>query len=107
MKSISFIGMLIILLGLESCSERFFYQIYKTIPTEGVTIKNDSVFYENKECRVTYNFWGERGRSGFVFLNKSDKIIILHLDQCFFMKKINKGQSSLKRVVYKKRKCYR
>lgn len=48
--------------------------------------KDNSLVYENEDCRVIYNLWSEDGNMGFVFQNKTDKDLFLILPQTFFIK---------------------
>ena len=41
--------------------------------------------YENDDCKVIYNLWGEGGTIAFSFFNKTDKNIYINLDECFFI----------------------
>lgn len=70
---------------LTSCASLNFYQVYKTSSTTPL-IKNDkSLIYEDQNCIVSYNLWGENGNIGFNFLNKTDKSIYIHLDESYFI----------------------
>ena len=76
----SFIGVL-----LSSCSmTSYYYQVYKTTPTNTV-LKDNLLVYEDDNCKVSYNLWDEGGNIGFRFFNKSDKNIYLDMDESYFI----------------------
>lgn len=71
-------------LMLSSCSKTF-YQVYKT-EAPGLVESNNTLIYENEDCKVVYNLWAEDGNSGFIFHNKTEKDLYLILPQTFFIK---------------------
>lgn len=76
------------ILFLASCSPtRTFYQVYQVSPSikDKMTISEDSLFFEDENCKLTYDFWTEGGNVGFKFYNKTDKDIILNLERSFFI----------------------
>ena len=42
--------------------------------------------YENEDCKLLYNLWGNRGSMSFIFENKTDKDIFIDLSQSFFIR---------------------
>ena len=48
-------------------------------------MKDNSIVYEDDNCKVTYNLWSNGGDSGFQFFNKTDKTIYLNLEESFFI----------------------
>jgi len=74
------------LLVISSCQPSTFYQLYNVEPSQKTIKKSESSFeYENKYCKISYNFWSVSGNVGFVFHNKTSKSITLNLDECFFV----------------------
>jgi hypothetical protein len=71
-------------LFLASCSTTYF-QVYKVSPGFDSKPVNDSLIYENEDCRVLYDFWGHGGNAGFVFYNKTNENIYLNKEECFFI----------------------
>lgn len=69
---------------MSSCSS-LYYQFYKTAPIGDIIKQNNSLIFENEDCKIIYNFWCEGGDIGFTFLNKTDEIIQIKLDKCFFV----------------------
>lgn len=71
-------------LMLSSCSKAF-YQVY-TVEAPGSVEKENTLVYENEDCKVMYNMWSEDGYIGFIFYNKTDKDLFVILPQTFFIK---------------------
>jgi len=70
---------------LTSCVTTSFYQVYKAVPSDKSIIKDNYLVYEDENCKVSYNFWGEGGNIGFLFYNKTDNNIYLNLNESFFV----------------------
>ncbi len=70
----------------SACTTPTYYQAYKAVPTsENFKTADNALVFENDECQIFYNFWGEGGNAGFTFFNKTDKLITVHKDRCFFV----------------------
>lgn len=81
-KLLSSIGLTLLM---SSCSTTSFYQVYNVKPIgEAVTI-SDELYFEDENCKITYNLWSNGGNMGFVFYNKTDKSIFLNLNESFFI----------------------
>lgn len=68
-----------------SCTTKNYFQIYKT---ESSTVKNtsqNSIAFEDENCRIDYNLWENNGNAGFSFFNKTDQTIYLLLDESFYV----------------------
>lgn len=66
-----------------------YVQVYTVEPIANATTAqktDEGLVYENEDCIVSYHFWGEGGDAGFVFYNKTDKVIHIDLSQTFFVK---------------------
>ena len=81
---IELISTVIIVVLLSSCATTF-YQVYKTTATNKMANKDNQLVYEDENCKVSYNLWGEGGNIGFRFFNKTDKNISLNLEESFFI----------------------
>jgi len=79
-----FITVLISIL-LTSCMPSSYFQVYKTNPSDKMTLKENLLVYEDENCKVSYNLWDEGGNIGFGFFNKTDKNIYLNLEESFFI----------------------
>jgi hypothetical protein len=74
------------LIGVSSCTTPNFYQIYKVTPVDdNIYVANKSLVYEDNNCKVAYNFWGEGGYAGFLMYNKTDKNIYINKAKSFFI----------------------
>lgn len=85
MRKIKSIILLITLALLFTSCKTTYFQVYKTTPTNNLIKTNNQLVYEDVNCVVTYNLWDDGGDMGFLFHNKSDKEIYLHLDESFFV----------------------
>ncbi len=84
-KNVFFIAITATLLA--SCATTSsYYQVYNTNFSDS-TIKliDNSIVFEDTNCTVFYNFWGEGGNVGFKLYNKSDKNIYLNKEESFFV----------------------
>ena len=85
----TFKAFLIILCAcLSSCAPKHYYQILSVGHND--EIKNNGekgLLYEDKNISITYDFsLRENGNTIFVFSNKTDSIIKIHLDESFFIR---------------------
>ena len=69
-----------------SCMPLSYYQIYKVQPINNISNFDNSLIYEDTNCKVMYNFWEEYGNAGFLLYNKSDKNIYIDMKECFFIR---------------------
>lgn len=76
-----------IFLGLisTSCASTTFYQLYNVKPIGETLTKAQELFFEDDNCKITYNLWSNYGDIGFYFQNRSDENIYLLLNQSFFV----------------------
>ncbi len=74
----------VLMIVMSSCTS-LYYQFYKTAPIGDIIKVDNKLVFENDDCRVIYDFWSEGGNVGFTFLNKTDEIIQIKLDKCFFV----------------------
>ncbi len=90
MKNPIWLGVLAACACLSSCGTTYkFVQICTAEPVANATTaqKTDNgLAYENEDCIVSYNLWSEGGNAGFVFYNKTDKVIHIDLSKTFFVK---------------------
>lgn len=75
----------LIAIMLTSCVSTSYFQVYKTVPSDKLVVKDNLLVYEDENCKVSYNLWGEGGNIGFQFFNKTDKNIYLNLEESFFI----------------------
>ena len=70
---------------MASCAPIQYCQMYQTKPISNIQVKENSLVFEDENCRISYNFWKEYGEIGFVFYNKTTEDLYLHLDNCFYV----------------------
>lgn len=75
---------LLMVVAFASCS-KVYYQVYK-VESKGLIHKDNSMVYENDDCRILYNFWSPNGSMAFLFENKTDYEIYIHMSKSFFIK---------------------
>ena len=85
MKTNFFIIISLIVVLSTSCATPAFYQVCKTTPESNITMKDNLLVYEDNNCKVFYNLWGDGGSVGFQFYNKTEINIYLNLEECFFI----------------------
>lgn len=70
---------------LQGCSKHY-YQVYEAKPySENITSNDTDLYFEDDNCKISYNFWAEGGNSNFTFYNKTNKVICLDLSKVFFV----------------------
>lgn len=75
----------LIVILMASCISSNYYQIF-TVASNNSSIDTVShLAYEDKNCKVFYNLWSDRGNIGFRFYNKTEKNIYLNLEESFFV----------------------
>ena len=84
MKNKMYFGLMLACLGFASC-DPVKYQVFE-VQYPGMTMKDNSVVYENQDCRISYNLWSENGSMEFIFRNQSEKDIFIDMSQSFFIK---------------------
>ncbi len=86
MKIKNIIIILTALIACYACSSKQYIQVYKASPsTDLVKDSTGIIYFENENCKITYNLWATGGNAGFYFYNKSDKNIFINLQECFFV----------------------
>jgi len=67
---------------LFSCSP--IYQVFEVSSSDVKSI-DKSVVFENKEVKISYNFWSNGGRAYFKFTNKTDSELYIDWDKSHFI----------------------
>jgi hypothetical protein len=70
---------------MSSCATTSFYQVYDVKPIEESITKTDELFFEDENCKITYNLWSNGGNIGFNFHNKTDSKIYVKLKESNFI----------------------
>lgn len=84
MKTKQYLSILLVAVGLSSCNPNY-YQVYK-VNSSDLVQKENSMVFENEDCKIMYNLWGLKGTMGFIFENKTNEDIFLDMTQTFFIK---------------------
>lgn len=69
----------------SSCATTSFYQVYDVKPINESITKSDLLFFEDENCKLTYNLWTNGGNIGFNFYNKTDSKIYVKLNESYFI----------------------
>lgn len=78
--------LLLVALVAASCKSNVFVQVYTAKPHSNLLESGDVIQYEDEQCLIVYNLWGEGGNMGFRFYNKTDHNIYLNLEETFFIR---------------------
>ena len=82
------LGVVTFLLFVSSCRTTTFYQFYKVNSINEFSKGSNSLVFEDNNCKVFYDFWGEGGEVGFMIFNKTEENIYVNMKESFF---INNG----------------
>lgn len=78
----SFVAVVAVL-SMASCKS-YYYQVY-SVSSDNVKQQDNSLVYENEDCKVLYNLWSSNGKLKFAIVNKSDKDIFVNMGQSFYV----------------------
>jgi hypothetical protein len=70
------LGVIMLSLGMASCSSPRFYQVFNTASNDA-TETNGAYVFENEEVKVTYDFWSAGGQMSFTVENKMNSAIYI------------------------------
>ena len=74
--------MSLVALGFSSCKS-YYYQVYD-VDSDNMKTQDNSLVFENEDCKVLYNLWSNNGELKFAIWNKSDKDIFVNMGQTFY-----------------------
>jgi len=80
-----FLLLCVVGLLLSSCST-IYYQVYKVQPINDSSKSNNSLCYEDENCIVCYDFWGNGGSVRFLVFNKTTKNMYIDMKESFFIR---------------------
>jgi hypothetical protein len=83
MKKITFLIVSILLVSCKTSTT--FYQVYKTKSETVKQSSNNTIAFEDSNCKIEYNLWENNGNAGFSFFNKSNEVIYLLLNDSFYV----------------------
>ncbi|WP_321319245.1 hypothetical protein [Labilibaculum sp.] len=75
----------ILALSCASCASSVFYQVYNVESINKSDADDKGLLFEDENCSIRYNLWGEYGDMGYEFYNKTDQNIYLDLSESFFI----------------------
>lgn len=85
MKIKKYFLMALISIIFASCSPSIYYQVYETSSSSNLEKTLNSYKYEDTNCIVNYNLWGEGGNFSFFIYNKTNENLYLNKRDCFFI----------------------
>ncbi len=83
MKSLTYIFFCFLLCSCSVNNE--YYQLYKVNNDLQSSTAPEKLIYEDKFCKIKYDFWGNGGDFGFYIYNKTESYLILDLSNSFFV----------------------
>lgn len=84
MKIKQTLSLVLACLALISCSKTV-YQVYE-VQSPDLMMKNNSLVFENEDCKISYNLWAKEGSMAFIFENKTGEDIFVDMSRSFFIK---------------------
>jgi hypothetical protein len=69
---------------MTSCATTF-YQVYNVKPNQEKNTKTDNLFFEDENCKITYDLWANGGNIGFDIYNKTDENVYVYLNESNFI----------------------
>ncbi len=77
------IVLLLVLASLFSCKDTY-YQLYN-ITSKDVKNENNNYSFENKDLKIAYDFWANKGEYNMAITNKSDQDVFIDLSRSHFI----------------------
>ena len=69
---------------MTSCSLKTYYQVVE-VKSTNVQKESNNYVYNDGDCKIIYNFWGEGGDAGFTIENLSDVVLYVDLGKTFYI----------------------
>ena len=70
---------------MTSCATTSFYQVYNVKPNQEKITKTDNLFFEDENCKISYDLWANGGNIGFDIYNKTDENVYVNLNESNFI----------------------
>lgn len=96
-KVMKFLAIFAVVFMMVSCNTTY-YQVYD-IQSENLSQYDNSLVYENEDCKVMYNFWSENGKVKFSVYNKTNKDIFIDMEKTFLIVN-NQANDYYKGITY-------
>ena len=75
---------LTLLLLLNSCSQPMYFQVYNVNTPKNIIIENNTLVFEDSNCKIIYDLWANGGNFSFKIFNKTGDNIYIHMDESFY-----------------------
>ncbi len=63
-----------------------YYQVLSLKSIEPTKVSENVVTYSDKDCRLDYDFWADKGNMSFTLFNQTDETMYIYLGETFFVK---------------------
>lgn len=74
------------MLTLTSCYQPKYFQIYNIQKPENIQLENNTLVFEDSNCKIFYDLWANGGNFSYKIYNKTSDNIYIHMDESFFIK---------------------
>lgn len=85
MKNIKYLSFFL-LFSLISCYQPRYFQVYNIDIPKNIVKESNSLYYEDSNCKISYDLWANGGNFSFKIFNKTNDNIYIHMDESFFTK---------------------
>lgn len=72
----------LIAFSFSSCKS-YYYQVYD-VDCDNMKAQDNSLVFENEDCKILYNLWSNNGELKFAMVNKTDRDIFVNMGQTFY-----------------------
>ncbi len=70
----------------NSCAPKVYYQVFEAEPVnEDIEKKESALIFDNEDCGIYYDFWGNEGDMGFRIENKTEQPLFVNLGKSYFV----------------------
>ena len=67
-----------------SCSQPMYFQVYNVKTPKNIFTENNTLVFEDSNCKIIYDLWANGGNFSFKVFNKTEDNIYIHMDESFF-----------------------
>jgi hypothetical protein len=75
-----------LMLLLTSCYSPKYFQVYNVQKPDNIRIENNSLVFEDTNCKIYYDLWANGGNFSYKIYNKTSDNIYIHMDESFYIK---------------------
>lgn len=69
--------------AMTSCVPSFYQQIAE-VKSNSVPMQGKNYVYSDANCKISYDFWDERGNAGFVIENLTNELLYVNMAESFY-----------------------